>query len=99
MTDRVQVMSLNILPNCDTVLHGITRNFEFLKKFLDSAQSEGFVVPFIENLDGNTALHSSTDDTTGNPRSTEYFLTSFLCNMPFDHHGRAISDCIPKLVE
>ena len=32
--ELVQTMSLNILPNAKTVLHFITRNYEFLQRFL-----------------------------------------------------------------
>jgi len=79
------------------------RNYEFLDYFLKFTESEEgqdpFIVPFIENLDGKTALHTSTEPETGNSRSTEYLLTQFLPKMPFDHHGRAIVDVIPTLAE
>ena len=35
--DIVQTMCLNILPDIETVLHGITGNYEFLEKFLGYA--------------------------------------------------------------
>ena len=97
-------MCLNILPDCQTMLHGITKNYEFIEYFLKFAEGseEGekpFVIPFIENLDGETALHISTKPETGNSRCTEYFLKKFLPKQPIDHHGRAIADIIPTLVE
>ena len=64
------------------MLHGITKNYEFIEYFLKFTESkegeEPFVVPFIENMDGKTALHISTEPETGNSRCTEYFLTQFL---------------------
>lgn len=69
-------------------------------KYTKNANDEKtFIVPFIANLNGKTALHLSIKPETGNTRSTEYFLSEFLSKMPFDHHGRAIADCIPPLVE
>lgn len=62
--ELVQTMSLNILPNAKTVLHFITRNFEFLQRFvhqvtIDSSEDDQskFYVPFIEDIDGMTPLH------------------------------------------
>ena len=62
--ELVQTMSLNILPDLKTVLHNITRNFEFLERFLqevaidqDGDAGSKFIVPFIEDIDGMTALH------------------------------------------
>ena len=70
--DIVQTMCLNILPDNNTVLHGITGNFEFLEKFLSYAmpkekdengdQKELFNVPFIQNLDGQTPLHLAMNE-------------------------------------
>lgn len=100
--DIAQRMSLNILPNCQTILHSITRNYTFLKYFLKYTgfddEDDPFVVPFIENLSGETALHLSTEGDTADSRSTEYLLTELLPGMPLDHHGRAVADVIPKLV-
>jgi len=94
-------MSLCVLPDCKTVLHAIARNYEFLEYFIKFTRGgeDPFVVPFIENMNGDTALHTSMAKETGNSRSTEYFLRELLPGMPFDHHGRAISDLIPKLVK
>lgn len=62
--DLVQTMSLNILPNAKTVLHFITRNFEFLQRFLEEVaidssgdEQSKFYVPFIEDINGMTPLH------------------------------------------
>ena len=101
--DIVQKICLCILPDCKQVLHSITRNFDFIEYFLSFAYSqdgkETFIIPFIEDMYGKTALHNSIEPETGNSRTTEYFLTRLLPNMPFDHHGRAIHDLIPKLVQ
>ena len=100
--DIVQKICLCILPDCKQVLHSITRNYDFIEYFLSFAYSqdgqETFIIPFIEDMYGKTALHNSIEPETGNSRTTEYFLTRLLPNMPFDHHGRAIHDLIPKLV-
>lgn len=101
--ELAHTLSLNILPDCETLLHGITKNYEFINYFLEFTENrEGedpFVVPFIENMSGKTPLHISTEPETENSRCTEYFLTEFLPKQPLDHHGRAIADIIPALVE
>ena len=60
-----QTLALNILPNISTVLHAITRNFEFVRYFLGHFKSGPnqvlFSVPFIENIYGKTALHLSLE--------------------------------------
>lgn len=56
----VQTLALNILPEVNTVLHKITKNYEFMKKFVACASKEDekpFHFPFIENLEGMTPLH------------------------------------------
>ena len=65
-------MSLNILPELDTVLHRITKSLEITKFFCEKTQGvkyeEGeeklfpdpfekpFPIPFIDNLDGDSPL-------------------------------------------
>ena len=65
-------MSLNILPELDTVLHRITKSLEIMKFFCEKTQGvkyeEGeeklfpdpfekpFPIPFIDNLDGDSPL-------------------------------------------
>ena len=104
--DAAQTISLNILPDCKTLLHNITKSFEFTKRFCDilrdgfSDKTTLFVVPFISDLDGNTPLHNSLyGDNMTNPRVVEYFLRELLPNMPLDHHGRAIVNCIPDMID
>ena len=85
-------------------MHNITRNFEFVKYFTKCAQNpdgdEIFPIPFIEDIDGRTALHVSLDTERGhNSRVAEFFLQELLPPMPLDHHGRAIADIIPKCIE
>ena len=100
-----QTISLNVLPDCQTVMHLITRNYDFMRYFCQSLQdssdpSEFFAVPFIENLYGKTALHNSLfGDNMTNPRVTEFFFKQLLPGMPLDHHGRAIADCIPMCID
>ena len=55
-------------------------------------------MPFIEDMDGLTALHMCLSDRTENTRVAEYFLKDLLPNMPLDHHGRAIADVLPECV-
>ncbi len=89
-------------------MHNITSNFEFVKYFTKCAQNqegeEFFAIPFIEDVNGNTALHVSLDDSKDekkgrNIRVAEFFLQELLPKMPLDHHGRAIADIIPKCIE
>ena len=95
---------MQVLPEVKTVLHSITRNFEFVQKFCDLAQKveEGeapFYIPFIDNIDGETALHKSLKGSSENTRVAEYFFKDLLPGMPLDHHGRAIEDIIPECIE
>ena len=110
-----QTLSLNILPNLKTVMHSITRNYDFAVKFsqiaLKSNESEAkadnddyqesvkFAIPFIKDIDGKTALHYSLEEKTENTRVAEFFFHELLPNMPLDHHGREIADLLPKCVK
>ena len=55
-------------------------------------------MPFIEDMEGLTALHMCLRGNTENTRVAEYFLKELLPNMPLDHHGRAIADILPECV-
>ena len=85
-------------------MHKITRNYEFIKNFCTIAQQptedgDKFAVPFIEDMEGLTALHMCLRGRTENTRVAEYFLKDLLPNMPLDHHGRAIADVLPECVQ
>ena len=58
-----------------------------------------FYIPFIDNIDGETALHKSLKGSSENTRVAEYFFKDLLPGMPLDHHGRAIEDIIPECIE
>ena len=85
-------------------MHNITSNFEFVRYFTKSAQNPNgddiFAIPFIEDIDGKTALHVALDSEKGhNSRVAEFFLQELLPKMPLDHHGRAIANIIPDCIE
>ena len=82
------------------MLHKIVRSYEFTSYFVEHCLSakDGFNMPFIENLNGQTALHLSLDEKTQNTRVAEFFLRDLLSDMPLDHHGRAIADVIPDCI-
>ena len=84
-------------------MHKITRNYDFAKNFCTIAAktAEGepqFALPFIEDMEGETALHMCLHGSTENTRVAEYFLKDLLPNMPLDHHGRVIADVLPDCV-
>ena len=59
-----------------------------------------FVLPFISDINGQSPLQNSLHgDSLANPRVVEYFLKELLPQMPLDHHGRAIVDAIPEMID
>jgi len=53
--EKAQTLTLNILPNINTILHLIASNYDFIRYFLDFAKP--LEVPFIANIDGQSPLH------------------------------------------
>ena len=95
-----KILMLTILPEIKTVMHMVTRSYEFVSHFCNIAQqTEKFPIPFIDNLDGETPLHLALKGKTENTRVAEYFLKELLPSMPLDHHGRAIVDVLPECIE
>ena len=54
---------MNILPECDTVLHRIYSSLKFVERFCEIAKEKDqkgesqFYIPFNSNIDGKTPLH------------------------------------------
>ena len=63
-----RTLCLTILPNVETLIHKTVRNYEFTNYMIERTKVKGkkddFVIPFIENLDGKTALHLCLDEKT-----------------------------------
>lgn len=55
-------------------------------------QGHIFETPFIQNLDDKTPLHMCLDDKE--KRAADFYLGTLLPDMPLDHHGKAIADCM-----
>ena len=109
-SDVAQNISLNLLPELDTVLHKITKSRSITSFFCEKVQGgntkdKPFPIPFIDNMEGDCPLEMSLKKTktpdepnTENRLVAEYFLQSVLPNMPLDHHGRSLADVIPLCI-
>ena len=105
-SDVAQTISLNLLPELDTVLHRITKSLSITSFFCGKVQGgntkdKPFPIPFIDNMEGDCPLEISLNDElkTENRLVAEYFLHTLLPNMPLDHHGRSLADVLPLCIK
>lgn len=55
-----------------------------------------FEMPFISDLHNKTPLHLCYDNQDF--KTADYFI-KYLANAPIDHHGKALKNLLPKLIE
>ena len=106
--DHIQRLVHNIFPIDDelfpasqggnTLLHFLARynlGFEVVDFICKLAKKDGFVVPFLFNMERQTPL-----DLTVNRRDQKQTnsIIKLLQRAPMDHHSRFISHLIPKLI-
>jgi len=84
-----------LLPNGDTLLHMIARRFKIVGEVLERAKNLNIFFPFVQNSTGETPMHICLK--SGQINTANLFL-QHLALMPFDHHSRAISSCLPDLI-
>lgn len=93
--EEIQLLCLNILPNCNTLLHKIAHNLKFLRQIFERLSSSEFVIPFIKNMEGLSPVQVCLANR--NYKGIEIFLAN-IQNFPIDSHGRVLienlSDCV-----
>jgi ankyrin repeat protein len=92
--EEAKLLTLNILPNCNTILHKCFHNLQLMRSLYEvvAESKSNFVIPFIKNMDGESPLHLAFN--VRNLKAVEIFLDK-IKNEPLDSHGRAVIEVLP----
>lgn len=97
--ETLQVLCLNIMPQCQTFMHKLKDQNEAFYEILQRIPccTPKFEMPFIKDIYEKTRLHYCIDE-KGKDLKTAGRLIIYLSNANLDHHSREIVDVLPKLM-